>query len=128
MQSPAATPGSTGGSTREPTPAATSDAGTVVDALNRYCETKDEAALPPALQQARTRLILTNGVSALTLDRPFPKLYCAARALPGTIPPGADLADTGMDLRKAGTASLLLVGLGLLLAPVTIRSRRAGRS
>jgi hypothetical protein len=95
----------------------------VVDALNRYCETKDKADLPPSLQQARTRLILTNGVSALTIERPLANLYCLARPLPGTVAPGTVPADTGMDLRTPAAASLLLFGLALLLLPTLARRR-----
>jgi len=122
-QSPTASPASSPGSSLQPTPVATGEAGTVIDDLNRYCETKDEADLPASLQEVRTSLIVTNGVSALTLDRPLPKLYCAARPLPGTVAEDAELADTGMDLRTAGAASLLLIGLGLLLAPAIARRR-----
>ena len=77
-----------------------------------------------------TKLIVTNGVSTLTIERPFTSLYCAARPLPGTavdmpseVGGGVALVDTGYDPRGVATASLLLIGIGLLLVPTLARRR-----
>ncbi len=122
---PAATPESTPGSTPDATPEPTSgpvDPGTITGALRDFCTTGDKDALAgiPRLADQKVQVLLTNGVSSIDITRSFVSLYCLALA--GNTP-DEDLVSTGMDTHALLTASLLLVGLGLLLVPVAARRR-----
>ncbi len=118
----------------EAAPGLPGEPGSIVEDLRHYCATRDTKALDaePGLQRQKVDVVLTNGVSTVDLTRPFTTMYCVAQA--GTItdkPAGADntsatdaaLVDTGLDIRGTLAASLLLVGIGLLLIPAIARRR-----
>ena len=108
--------------------------GSIVEDLRDYCATGDTKALDaePGLQRQKVDVVLTNGVSTVDITRPFTTMYCIAQAgtitdkpaeATGTSATDAALVDTGLDIRGTLAASLLLVGIGLLLIPAIARRR-----
>ena len=108
--------------------------GSIVEDLRDYCATGDTKALDaePGLQRQKVDVVLTNGVSTVDITRPFTTMYCVAQAgtitdkpaeATGTSATDAALVDTGLDIRGTLAASLLLVGIGLLLIPAIARRR-----
>ena len=114
---------STPGTTPSPTPTSSITDEELRDDLDKYCETKDESLLPAQVRDSRTTAYLTNGVSTLTIERPYPTLYCLSRTLPATVPDETDdaLADTGSSPAAPFAAGLVLLATAIVLTPITRR-------
>lgn len=131
------TGGSGGGATPTDASPAVPDGGSVTPEASDAGTSSIEPSVPAcdSVTDGKVRLFLTNGVSAIEVTRAYDKLVCVAGARVG---PGTDdvdqvvddstdsdpsLASTGSSTRTLLTASLILVGLGLLFVPGLARRR-----
>ncbi|MDQ5975559.1 MAG: hypothetical protein QG661_2768 [Actinomycetota bacterium] len=131
------TGGSGGGATPTEATPAVPDGGSGTPDASDAGTSSIEPSVPAcdSVTDGKVRLFLTNGVSAIEVTRAYDKLVCVAGARVG---PGTDdvdqvvddstgsdpsLASTGSGTRTLLTASLILVGLGLLFVPGLARRR-----
>lgn len=131
------TGGSGGGATPTDATTAVPDGGTATPDASDAVTSSIEPSVPScdSVTDGKVRLFLTNGVSAIEVTRAYDKLVCVAGARVG---PGTDdvdqvvddstgsdptLASTGSSTRTLVTASLILMGLGLLFVPGLARRR-----